>query len=235
MFEFLNIDTEIIIKLIMSLLFSGLIGYEREMSESNAGLKTHILVGIGSAIVALIQVEIINLVLDKQINGIESVLRSDPGRVLAQVISGIGFLGGGTIIVTKRNITGLTTAASIWTVAGIGLAVGMGFYTVAISGFIFVISTLYIFKRIIHIHPPERIIVKHISNIQTSRNMEKIFSDLGLQVQVERFSTDSLGNELIYTHVFKILNSNNINFSELIDHFAKEDNIVSVERSNILS
>lgn len=235
MFELSSLDYSVVTKLFVALLFSGLIGYEREMSESNAGLKTHILVGVGSAIIALIQVEIIGLVLETQAAGLDSALRSDPGRLIAQVISGIGFLGGGTIIVTKRNVTGLTTAASIWAVAGIGLAVGMGFYTVAVAGFLFVISTLFVFKRVIIIHPPERVVVKHITKFHTSRNLEKIFSDFGLEVQVERFSTDTFGNELIYTHVFKILNSKRINFAELIDHFAQEEGVVSVERSNIVS
>ena len=143
----------ILLRLFLALVFSGLIGYEREVSDSNAGLKTHILVAIGATLIALMQVEITDYVREIALvnpKGPHSVT-SDASRLISQVVSGIGFLGAGTIIVTKNYVSGLTTAASIWTVAGIGLALGMGFYPIAIFGFLFVILTLFIFKRFIFV------------------------------------------------------------------------------------
>lgn len=226
---------EVFIRLLLSLLFSGAIGFEREVSESNAGLKTHILVGAGATIVALIQVELLNQVIDLAYNNPEivGVFRTDPGRVIAQVVSGIGFLGAGTIIVTKRNISGLTTAASIWTVAIIGLALGLGFYEIAILGFAFVISTLFIFKRLIHVHRSERVVVKYLQNPDTLNKIEKIFASMDVIAQPMRYSTEMFGDELIHTHVFKIDNPKNLEFKSFVDLMAKTEGIVSVEKTNI--
>ena len=130
---------DLILKLSLTMIFSGVIGYEREMSESNAGFKTHIIVGLSSALVAIVQLNIMNYVVDFNFMhpDIYSGLRSDPTRLIATVVSGIGFLGAGTIIVTKNNVSGLTTAASIWSVAILGISTGLGYYQTSIVGFVF--------------------------------------------------------------------------------------------------
>ena len=134
---------DITLRLVIITLISGIIGYEREKQNANAGLRTHLLVGITATILALIQQAIVNDVLTLYTStNIEPVIRADPSRLIAQVISGIGFLGAGTIIVTKRNVSGLTTAASIWSVSGLGLAIGMGYYEIGVMGFIFLFLTL---------------------------------------------------------------------------------------------
>lgn len=231
-------SSEILIRLSLSLIFSGLIGYEREVSESNAGLKTHILVGIGSTIVSLMQLQLVNEVLKMSQSmhannpAIAGVIRTDIGRVVAQVVSGIGFLGAGTIIVTKRKISGLTTAASIWTVAIIGLTLGFGFYRIAIFGFVFVISTLFFFKRVIQIHAPERLVIKYLGGDKTLGKIMDVFHDMTLDVEPVRYSTETFGDMLISTHVFKI-NSRNFVFEDFVDKMSHTENIVSVERTNI--
>ena len=104
----------IIIRLLLACLLGGLIGLEREINNRPAGLRTHILVTVGSALIMLIS--------------ILGFTYGDPSRLAAQVVSGIGFLGAGTIIRNGGDVSGLTTAASIWVSGGIGLAVGNGFY-----------------------------------------------------------------------------------------------------------
>lgn len=106
---------ETILRLILSALVGGLIGMEREFNNRPAGLRTHILVCIGSTLIMLVS-----------IYGFNDL--ADPSRLAAGVVSGIGFLGAGTILRTGSNIEGLTTAASLWICAGIGLAIGAGFY-----------------------------------------------------------------------------------------------------------
>ena len=118
-------SSEVCIRLLLAALLSGLIGYERERKGRAAGLRTHILVGVGSALVMLT-----GLYFVESLHGRMDV---DPTRMGAQVVSGIGFLGAGTIFRAKASIRGLTTAASLWTVAGVGLAVGSGFYNGAIA------------------------------------------------------------------------------------------------------
>ena len=125
---------EIIVRLILALIIGGLIGYEREMKNRAAGFRTHILVCLGATVVSLIQIDIGNKVIEMiKINEtLSEVIKIDYGRLGAQVITGVGFIGAGTIIHTKRNIRGLTTAATLWIVACLGLSIGMGEYFISI-------------------------------------------------------------------------------------------------------
>ena len=128
---------EIILRLGLSMVLGGAIGFERQYKSRPAGLRTHILVCMGACVIALIQVEIASGAMRDALNhpDLAGVIRSDEARLIAQVVSGVGFLGAGTIIVTKRSVTGLTTAASLWAIAGLGIAIGMGFYAISITSF----------------------------------------------------------------------------------------------------
>lgn len=119
-------------------------------------MKTHILVSMGATFIALIQIDVMSFVAASS----ESSIRVDPVRLIAQVVSGIGFLGAGTILTTKRNIVGLTTAASIWGVSAIGLALGMGFYEISIIGSLLILAVLVGFKRIFVVHGPQQLLMK---------------------------------------------------------------------------
>jgi len=139
----LNVDWEFLLSLlarfILAILLSGLIGYEREHSGRPAGFRTHILVGVGACLVMLTS-EFVFYKYAGQTN-------LDPARLGAQVISGVGFLGAGTIIRDGSTVKGLTTAASLWAVSCIGLASGIGFYSGAIIGTAATFATLMIFKK----------------------------------------------------------------------------------------
>lgn len=113
-----------IFRLVLASLLAGLIGWEREAHGRPAGLRTHVLVAVGAAVLMVVSLEM-HL-------SIESSL-ADPGRIAAQVVSGIGFLGAGTILREGPTVRGLTTAASLWVAAAIGLAVGAGVYTGALT------------------------------------------------------------------------------------------------------
>ncbi|MDM8212338.1 MgtC/SapB family protein [Enterococcus hirae] len=128
---------QIIVRLIAAVVLGGIIGFEREYKSHPAGLKTHILVCVGSAMIALIQEEITWQALHfaTEYPDFVGVIRSDQARLVAQVISGIGFLGAGTIILSKGAVRGLTTAASVWAVAALGIAIGMGYYRIATFSF----------------------------------------------------------------------------------------------------
>lgn len=130
---------EILVRLAMACLLGGLIGIERERNRHPAGLRTHILVCVGATLVMLCNI----FIFDKY-RGLTNV---DPARLGAQVISGIGFLGAGTIIKEGASIRGLTTAASLWAVACLGIAIGLGFYAGAILTTSFVLIILIIFSK----------------------------------------------------------------------------------------
>ncbi|HEY0826461.1 MAG TPA: MgtC/SapB family protein, partial [Bacilli bacterium] len=124
---------DLIIRLSIALFLGGIIGFERERNNHAAGFRTHILVCIGSALVMLLSIYGFSDFVD------EENVRIDPSRLAAQVISGIGFLGAGVILRNGFSVTGLTTAASLWVAAAIGLAVGAGFHLAAVTTTLFVL------------------------------------------------------------------------------------------------
>jgi putative Mg2+ transporter-C (MgtC) family protein len=131
-------------KLFVAAILGGIIGWERERRGRPAGLRTHLLVCIGVTLMMLVSEHIF---LKYQGYKNDSILRIDPARIAAQVVTGIGFLGAGTIMRSRASIRGLTTAASLWVVAGIGLAVGSGFilpaiFTTAIAIAILILNAL---------------------------------------------------------------------------------------------
>ncbi len=144
---------ELILRLVLSAIIGGLIGIEREANNRPAGLRTHILVTLGSALIMLISTH--------GFNNLAST--GDPARLAAQVVSGIGFLGAGTILRTGNSIRGLTTAASIWVCGGIGLAIGGGYYvggltTAAIV--LFSLMSLGVFEKKIFIKKHKVLVVQ---------------------------------------------------------------------------
>lgn len=128
---------KMIIRIMVALLLSGIIGFEREINNHSAGFRTHILVGIGSCLMMLLSIYGF-----EEYMMLREGIRFDPTRIPSYVVSGIGFLGAGTIIVYGGTIRGLTTAASIWIVAGIGLVVGNGMYFLAVFTTIVILLSL---------------------------------------------------------------------------------------------
>jgi putative Mg2+ transporter-C (MgtC) family protein len=110
-------ELEFVLRIALAFIYGGLIGFERERVDRPAGLRTHILVALGSA-----QFTILSFY---------AFPGSDPARISAAIVAGIGFIGAGTILQSKDKVTGITTAASLWITASIGMALGIGYYLVA--------------------------------------------------------------------------------------------------------
>lgn len=139
----------IVVRLVLALVCGGIIGIERGRKHRPAGFRTHMIVCVGSALTMLISQHLL-----------ERGYGTDISRLGAQVVSGIGFLGAGTIIVTGRQkIKGLTTAAGLWASACMGLAIGAGFYFGALVGFLLAFLTVTLFSRL------EEKIVSHARNV----------------------------------------------------------------------
>lgn len=132
-------ELEMIIRLTVSGLLGGVIGYERQARHKSAGLRTYILVSIGSGLIMILSLNIYSTV--------EGLTNADPARLAAQVVSGIGFLGAGSIMKEGLTIKGLTTAASLWVVSGVGLAAGAGYYLAAVVTTLLVFITLTVLTR----------------------------------------------------------------------------------------
>jgi len=121
---------EVALRLVVAAALTGMVGLERELRERAAGLRTHIMVGVGSALFTIVSAYGFNAFLQSGAN----VVRADPSRIAAQIVTGIGFLGAGAILRQGLSIRGLTTAAGLWVAAAIGMAVGAGYYSAALLG-----------------------------------------------------------------------------------------------------
>lgn len=141
---------EMTLRILFALVIGGLIGLEREFGQHSAGFRTHILVCLGSALIMLLSIYGFGAFMG------EPNVRADPARLAAQVVSGIGFLGAGTILRNGNSISGLTTAASLWVVAALGLAVGAGFYYGALITAFLVLVCLFVLNKLERIFSSKR-------------------------------------------------------------------------------
>src|SRR4051794_21089901 len=137
---------EALLRVLIAAALGGAVGVERELREREAGLRTHLLVCVGSALFTIVSAYGFREFL---VNG-GSVVRADPTRIAAQIVTGIGFLGAGAIIRQGLSVRGLTTAATLWVVAAIGLASGAGYYSAAAIATVLVILSLWPLRILAH-------------------------------------------------------------------------------------
>ncbi|RDW21801.1 ATPase [Oceanobacillus arenosus] len=213
----------IIIRLLIALVLSGLIGFERELNNHSAGFRTHILVGVGSCLMMLMSLYGFSSFIEAYDN-----VRFDPARIPSYVISGIGFLGAGTIIVYGGTIRGLTTAASIWTVAGIGLVVGVGMYGAAM------LTTLIILVSLIFLNNFEKLLPRiHASSfIEIIVEPELEIKDVVAAVEmfgekVKNIDIIKMESEIRKIHIRLIQGKNGDRIS-MIDAISKIDYVNNV-------
>lgn len=135
-----------VLKLILATAVGGIIGFERETHGQAAGLRTNVLVCTGACLLMMLSLHIEHIFRGLNIN--ETVVRLDPARIASYAIASMGFLGAGAIITGKGTVKGLTTAASMWLVTGIGLAIGAGFFVPALASVSLSLVTLYGFRHI---------------------------------------------------------------------------------------
>lgn len=179
--------TEVLIRLSLAALFGGLIGLERERKNWVAGLRTHMMVSVGSCLAMIVSMYGFADVLGNE------HLRLDPARVAAQVISGIGFIGAGTILFLRQGaVRGLTTAAGLWTVAAIGLATGGGLYFAA------AVTTVIALIILLALQPLERIYSKRFSKqtlkvvVRKDSDVKELLKELMTQsdIKMDSFSME---------------------------------------------
>lgn len=201
--------TIVILRVLVTIVLAGLIGYEREIKNHSAGFRTHILVGIGSCLMMLLSLYGFEYFIERYDN-----VRFDPARIPSYVISGIGFLGAGTIIVYGGTIRGLTTAASIWAVAGLGLVVGAGMYATAVFTTLVILLSLVflnnferLFKKghksqmieiiaqpnlsvnkVVSILEKYELIIKNVEIVKVENNLRSIFIKIEKDDKLDRFS-----------------------------------------------
>ncbi|MFG6150746.1 MgtC/SapB family protein [Halobacillus sp. A5] len=214
-----------LIRLSFALLLSGLIGFERELKNHSAGFRTHILVGIGSCLMMLLSLYGFEAFIEANDN-----IRFDPSRIPSYVISGIGFLGAGTIIVNGMTIRGLTTAASIWTVAGLGLVVGAGMYGIAL------LATALVLLSLVFLNNLEKKYVTHYfknSYVITAEKFVKIsdimsvFDDQGIVLQRFEVENTPAQRKTIFIHLER---KQSVDEAALLEKLSHIDTVVQVTR-----
>jgi putative Mg2+ transporter-C (MgtC) family protein len=142
-----TVDLALLGRLLLAAVLGGVVGFEREMSGKPAGLRTNLLICVGAALLMELSIEVAALAnMENVAQGVE--FRADPARIAAQIVSGIGFLGAGTILQARGHVIGLTTAATIWVVAAIGMAVGAQAYVIAIGSTALVFVSLAVLARV---------------------------------------------------------------------------------------
>jgi putative Mg2+ transporter-C (MgtC) family protein len=209
-------------RIILSFLIGAVIGIERESHNQAAGLRTHILISIGSTIVMLLSIYIPQTFTTFQ-NG-------DPGRIAAQVVSGIGFLGAGAILKFGGNIKGLTTAASIWAMAALGLAIGAGMYAIsaiATGVIFFALTIMFVFEKFVFKEKSYKkieIVVKKKG--ADAQSFKKILVDLGIHISSSGFERNI--NEATYKIKFLTLFDNHLDPQLLADRIEELDGVISV-------
>jgi putative Mg2+ transporter-C (MgtC) family protein len=167
---------DIMLKLLLAIALGGIIGLEREASQKPAGLRTHILISVSAAMMMILPQLV---AAGKEAAGAETL------RVAAAVITGMGFIGAGTIIQSQGTVHGLTTASTLWTVAGLGLVVGGGFYLVALLFALLVIGSLVLFRRVEETHLKKTLYHYHLKIKDSPNilvNLRKLIFHLGLKL-----------------------------------------------------
>lgn len=224
-------EYEMVLRLVIAAFLGGLIGFERERLSWAAGLRTHMLVCLGASLIMLVSQYAFHEVVHV------GLVNLDPSRVAAQVVSGIGFLGAGTILFQKNVIRGLTTAASLWAVAAVGLAVGGGLYLEAFC------TTFLILIILAGLKPIERKFMRKnqlisvrfsgSSNILSMASFQQIVNELNLQYGPTRLQIEKLGEKETFYLIFKGVSTSN--FLNLIDQLRHIEGVENIELINEMS
>ncbi|MGE5416637.1 MAG: MgtC/SapB family protein [Acidobacteriota bacterium] len=220
-------DLEVVLKLALACILGGLIGLERESLNRPAGLRTYTLVCMGSTLAMIVSLEMYYQY--------HSTVNADPGRIAAQVVSGIGFLGAGTIMREGATVRGLTTAAGLWVVACIGLAVGAGMYMPAITTTILVFFVLVYFFKIEYRFTGLReykgfILVVEDRPGQVGK-IGSTLGDMGVLIKNIHLSRSDDEEEGLEVEILAQLPSS-MDPTVVLDELSKVDGVRSVERIN---
>lgn len=222
---------EMLIRLILAAIIGGTIGYEREIRGRDAGIRTHALVSLGAAIITLAQLKASEWVIHFVVENPEfiNVLTSDITRMTAQIVSGIGFLGAGTIIVSRRSITGLTTAASIWAVAGLGISIGMGHYFLSLSGAVIILLVLSTVKALFRMDQDKNMEIQYLEGAKTIKSIKKIFKETNVKVLSEDHSASySDSDDSLYKVVFELHIPTDVPLKQLMDVIGEHESVQKI-------
>ena len=223
---------EMTLRLLLAVVAGCIIGIERERKNRPAGMRTHVLVCVGAAMIAIIDCMNIAETLDMNRLYTDSGITISVGRMSAQVVSGIGFLGAGTILVSQKKIAGLTTAASLWCTACLGLAAGMGHYALAIAGFLIVIITLTLMQRVVRVNTVKNLEVWFVRRNETIPFINTYFEKQGVKVIDVDFHIENKekgkGKEKVYTNIYTLDMPGKMAYKDIVNDLSEYANIEGI-------
>lgn len=220
---------QVIIRIVLSIVIGGLVGCNREYRNRPAGFRTHMLVCLGATIAGLIQVQVGHFVVQEiaQNQAIDGILHVDVGRIVCQVISGVGFLGAGAIIQTKGTVKGLTTAASMWAVAGVGIAIGMGFYVISIFSGASILLVLISLKKF-----EDKFIIKTRNvNMEIKCNDIKALNEINDFFEEYQIKINNIETRDGDVYEYKIEAPQFISINEIVSGLITNENINKVKKT----
>ncbi|MGN0758716.1 MAG: MgtC/SapB family protein [Candidatus Ventricola sp.] len=221
------------IRLVVAVTVGCIIGIERERKNRPAGMRTHVLVCVGAATIAILESMLIHDTVSLNAMNERTGIAVSVGRISAQVVSGIGFLGAGTIFVSQKKIAGLTTAASLWNVACLGLAAGMGYYKLALAGCCVVIVTLMFMQRMVHVNAIKNVEVKFIHRKETLAFINAYFEEANIKVLDVDFHVENNQDYNLYTNLYTLHLPDRTTYTDIVNHLSEHANVQSVRTRNV--
>jgi len=221
---------DIALRLFVVVVIGAIIGIDREIKNRPAGMRTHVLVGVGAAVIAIIEHQTIGCVIDLDATSLVNV---SVGRITSTVVSGVGFLGAGTIVLSDRKISGLTTAASLWCMACIGLAAGYGYAQIALIAGTIVLVVLKLLQRIVHVHTLKKLEVKFVHRVETLAFLSEYFAKMNVKVLDVDFHAETTPDGNLYTNLYTLSIPSHTSYVDIIETLSEHQNIYTVRTRNI--
>jgi putative Mg2+ transporter-C (MgtC) family protein len=225
---------EVLIRVVAAIAIGVMIGIEREYKNRPAGMRTHGLVCLGAAIAALLE-GLLTQSIAAQAGGAVSI---SMGRLSAQVISGIGFLGAGTIFIAQKKISGLTTAASLWNVACLGLMVGFGYYYLALFISFLIMIVLVALQRVIRVNTIKRVEIRFVNRASTLPYINQYLQQnkikvLDIDFHIEQQPENLRPEEHMYTNLYTLHLPSGLHFSDMVNALSENGDITTVRTRNV--
>ncbi|MBQ9008264.1 MAG: MgtC/SapB family protein [Clostridia bacterium] len=227
-------NVELILRVFIALVIGSVVGIDREYKNRPAGLRTHTLVCLGACTIALIE-----CMISTQFGpDLSSHVTYTFGRLGAQVISGIGFLGAGTIFTAyNKKISGLTTAASLWVIACLGLATGYGYYWGSLLGCVAVMMILLVLQKLLPVNSSKRVEMRFVHRKETIAFINEVFRQnhidvLDLDFHVETSGDPDSDDPNVYTNIYMLHLPSTLHYANLINTLSEFQNIQVVRTTN---
>lgn len=220
----------LLMRIAAAVFIGALIGIDREIKNRPAGLRTHVLVCVGAALVSMMEQQSAAGVIGL---GASVPVNVSVGRITSTVVSGVGFLGAGTIFMSEHKISGLTTAASLWCTACIGLAVGSGFILMALLAGVIVLVVLRMMQKIIHVHTLKKLEVQFVHRQETLAFLGEYFAQKGCGILDVDFHAENRPEGNLYTNLYTLTMPSRTSYVDLIETLSEQPNIRRVRTRNL--